>query len=309
MSREPCGLEPQMEALEASLTAIASASAAPDVFRSLLEASRVVAPRAAVFLSREGVLKGWVGIGLGAAAARRLKSLRIAPDDAWLAPLSDPGRSGQVTSLDPGLAPPELDPQGVSEAMGVAFRVGDRVIAALVAERGPEEAPWSPAALGILRIAVELRLELDLLRRRARPSESPAPSPGAPPLRGGAVEHPSGASPEEGVEPGPESDRGGEASLTPLQAPAPPTPDALHREDARRFARLVATDIRLYNEEAILLGRRNGDLARRLAEPLARGRETFERRFAELGAEGREILHEAYVQVLAGGDPALLPLS
>jgi hypothetical protein len=78
------------------------------------------------------------------------------------------------------------------------------------------------------------------------------------------------------------------------------------REEARRFARLVATDIRLYNEEAVVLGRREGDLAARLAEPMARGREAYAKRFPDLGPTGAKLLEEAFVQVLAGGDASLL---
>ena len=71
---------------------------------------------------------------------------------------------------------------------------------------------------------------------------------------------------------------------------------------ARRYARLVATDIRLYNEEAVTLGRRNGDLVKRLEEHLGRGKETFLRRHGDLGPTAIELLRDAYVQVLAGGD-------
>jgi hypothetical protein len=78
------------------------------------------------------------------------------------------------------------------------------------------------------------------------------------------------------------------------------------REEARRYARLVATDIRLYNEEAVVVGRRQRDLAGRLREHLHRGRESFARRFPDLGADGAKLLEDAYVHVLAGGDASLL---
>ena len=87
-------------------------------------------------------------------------------------------------------------------------------------------------------------------------------------------------------------------------APAPGVPqksESSSVDAARRYARLVATDIRLYNEEAVVLGRRNGDLLKRLEEHLDRGKETFLRRHRDLGPAGLELLHEAYVQVLAGG--------
>jgi len=89
---------------------------------------------------------------------------------------------------------------------------------------------------------------------------------------------------------------------------APPAGiDEQQLDAARRYAKLVATDIRLYNEEAVVLGRRHGDLAQRLAEHLTRGKETFVKRHGSLGPVALEILREAYVDVLAGGDAELLP--
>jgi hypothetical protein len=75
----------------------------------------------------------------------------------------------------------------------------------------------------------------------------------------------------------------------------------------RRYARLVATDIRLYNEEAVVLGRRHRDLVDRLSDQLARGKEAFLRRHGPLGRTALEILRGAYVEVLAGGDENLVP--
>ena len=58
-----------------------------------------------------------------------------------------------------------------------------------------------------------------------------------------------------------------------------------------------------------MLGRRNGDLVKRLSQDLNRGKETFLKRHGDLGEIGLQILRDAYVQVLAGGDAALLPES
>jgi hypothetical protein len=95
--------------------------------------------------------------------------------------------------------------------------------------------------------------------------------------------------------------------LAPAAPPVPRQSSDPRQDEARRFARLIATDIRLYNEEAVVVGRRQGDLLRRLQDPLARGREAFVRRFGDLGDDGLRLLHEACVQVLAAGDEALLP--
>lgn len=77
---------------------------------------------------------------------------------------------------------------------------------------------------------------------------------------------------------------------------------------AQRFAQLVATDIRLYNEEAVMLGREHGDLVKRLGHSLSKGKETFLQRHGDLD-DARQVLHDALVQVLAGGDGNLIPTS
>jgi hypothetical protein len=110
------------------------------------------------------------------------------------------------------------------------------------------------------------------------------------------------------AEPVPAAPAPAESSVAPwIERQGSPT-EGQRREEARRFARLVATDIRLYNEEAVVLGRRNRDLFRRLEEQIERGREAFDRRFPDLGMPGRAVLHEAYVEILAGGDADLLPV-
>ncbi len=191
---------------------------------------------------------------------------------------------------------PDFGQGAFSEAVGLPVRLGGKTVAILVAERQHDEEPWSPAALSILCQAARLRLELDLAWRRLKtlqgstavatsaPAAATPPSPSAPPAAAS------------------------EASPTELATWADPTevPRDPRREEARRYARLVATDIRLYNEEAVVLGRRERDLAARLREQLARGRDAFARRFPDLGPEGETLLEEAFVQVLAGGDASLL---
>jgi hypothetical protein len=76
-------------------------------------------------------------------------------------------------------------------------------------------------------------------------------------------------------------------------------------EAARTFARLLAGDIRLYNEEAVVTGRRRGDLALRLAEPIQQARDRYLSRYSQLDPSGR-LLRAELLQVVAGGDEALL---
>jgi hypothetical protein len=186
-----------------------------------------------------------------------------------------------------------------TEWCGLPVRVKQRSIALLVAERGSKEQPWFPALLQTLVRVAQLRLEMDLLRRRVKPAapsaggEGPDEKVDQPPSEAAAPSAP-GLAPDTG--------------LSPAAEPEAPS-DEQQFETARRYAKLVATDIRLYNEEAVMLGRRHGDLVERLGRHLSQGKETFLRRHGTLGPTALQILHEAYVQVLAAGNAEIMPAS
>jgi hypothetical protein len=278
-----------LEALERHAAALASASSPSALFRALLEAARIAAPRAGVLLQRQGRLRGWGSAGTSASVAAAFRALDVPAASGWAAQAVE---AEGPCLLEPSPLGAAGDPLAQA-CLAIPVRAGGRTVALLVAER-LSESPWSPPALAVLATLASLRLELDLSRRRLSAQESPAgPVPLSEP-RGSAPPPPAPAPPEP-------------TGLVPVPPPVERGPADQRRDEARRFARLVATDIRLYNEESVVLGRRQGDLLRRLQDPLARGREAFVRRFGDLGDDGLRLLHEAYVQVLAGGDEALLP--
>jgi hypothetical protein len=256
--------------------AVARADSPADVFKTLLEASRSATPRAAVFLVRQGELHGWGSVGHTTDAARAQREFRAPADQGWLGEVARDLR-GAPSPRPADMNDPDFRQSEATEAVGCVVRIDDRPVALVVGERDAEEAPWLPEGLALLASVAELRLELNLARRRA------------------------GTAAETGTAAQPAAEPAEPASDLPDDGAAPDL------EPARRYARLVATDIRLYNEEAVMLGRRNGDLAERLSEPIDRGREAFTRRHGDLGPTGIELLHDAYVQVLAGGDAALIP--
>jgi len=278
MNAEPMSFE-RLDQQVRSLISVATPS---EVFKLLLEAARGVAPRASVFLVRQGQAKGWGAVGFDADSARRQREHAKPATEGWLGRLA----TSDEPLVESGPRPADLDfgQPPADELCGFAIRVKTRPIALIVLERGQGEEPWLPTALSTLVRVAELRLDLDLVRRKLQSQAAPeeAPVPRAPETA--ADEASSGA-------------------------PASAVADEEQLEAARRYARLVATDIRLYNEEAVMQGRRNGDLVERLEQHLRRGKETFLRRHGALGPAGLEILHGAFVQVLAGGDEEQLPAS
>jgi hypothetical protein len=78
---------------------------------------------------------------------------------------------------------------------------------------------------------------------------------------------------------------------------APPSRLGDRGRDAQAYARLLVSDIRLYHDMDVVMGRAAADLAARLEVPLREARARFRARFADDPAFDREV-----VTVLAGGD-------
>lgn len=100
-------------------------------------------------------------------------------------------------------------------------------------------------------------------------------------------------------------DREAAARAAEAEKPAWKTPEEekLHN-DARRFARLLVSEIKLYNEDAVTEGRIEKDLYRRLKRDIDRSREMFDKRVATEVARQNDYFHEELVRILAEGDPA-----
>jgi len=85
-----------------------------------------------------------------------------------------------------------------------------------------------------------------------------------------------------------------------------PEDDRRRLADARRFAHLLVSELVLYNEEAVVQGRKHRDLYNRLRKEIDRSRQAYESRVpAHLsGTTGH--FDEELVRVLAMGDRTLL---
>jgi hypothetical protein len=79
--------------------------------------------------------------------------------------------------------------------------------------------------------------------------------------------------------------------------------------DARRFARLLVSEIKLYNEPKVQEGRNKGDLYDRLRDDIDRSRQMYDKRVAPPVAARHDYFHQELVNTLAEGDPAKLGMS
>lgn len=76
--------------------------------------------------------------------------------------------------------------------------------------------------------------------------------------------------------------------------------------DARRFARLLVSEIKLYNEQKVKEGRESSDLYERLREAIDRSREMYEKRVQPPVAAKFDYFHYELISSLAEGDEGKL---
>jgi len=99
--------------------------------------------------------------------------------------------------------------------------------------------------------------------------------------------------------------------VSPVMPPPPEEPgfsaqevseeDPRH-EEARRFARLLVSEIKLYNPDEVENGQANNDIYQRLKEDIDRSREMYDRRVAEDIRASHDYFREALIRILANGD-------
>ena len=183
-----------------------------------------------------------------------------------------------VEESAPAPAPPEVVPEPVESAPQRVVDEPEPVEAAPPAMETPVEAPAmeTPVEAPAMETPVEAPAETvapPAAAETATPSEAPRRRYGAD------VELP--------VEVGSDEER-------------------RHHNDARRFARLLVSEIKLYNEQKVIDGRTQSDLYPRLREYIDRSREMYDKRVKPEVAQKYDYFHHELVNTLAEGDAAKL---
>jgi hypothetical protein len=126
------------------------------------------------------------------------------------------------------------------------------------------------------------------------PKPAPAPAPATPSL-GGGDERPS----TQYIPP---------ANLARGTAAGPPSEDTKKHDEARRFARLLVSEIKLYNESKVEQGRKNHDLYERLKDDIDRSRQMYDERISDDVRKVSNYFYDELVRILADGRAETLGL-
>jgi hypothetical protein len=95
---------------------------------------------------------------------------------------------------------------------------------------------------------------------------------------------------------------------TPPPAPARSQEDQRKHDEAKRFARLLVSEIRLYNEQAVQEGKQTRDIYRRLKEDIDRSQEMYEQRISAEIRANSNYFYDELVRILADGNQDALGL-
>ena len=79
-------------------------------------------------------------------------------------------------------------------------------------------------------------------------------------------------------------------------------------DEAKRFARLLVSEIKLYNESKVDQGRKNRDLYERMKDDIDRSRQMYDERISEDIRKVSNYFYDELVRILADGNAEALGL-
>ena len=96
----------------------------------------------------------------------------------------------------------------------------------------------------------------------------------------------------------------------PVVAPAmagevPADEEEVHKK-AKRFAKLLVDEIKLYNQQKVADGRAHKDLYSRLKDDIDKSRGSYEKRYGQTAAGPSDYFNQELVRILCDGDPSVL---
>ncbi len=183
---------------------------------------------------------------------------------------------------------PEPEEEGEEETTGVAPAWGAPPPPEPEHEQEAAEATWD-GGVGPAPVAAPAEAE-------------PAPPGGPFGVQPPAVPPP----PPGGSEVHPPSDVEGPGRAFGDAGTVPADEESGRHEEARRLARLLVSEIRLYNEEEVEAGRRHGDIYERLKEDIDRSRQMYEERVDPGVRDATDYFYQELVRNLAAGDARAL---
>ena len=322
--------------LKASIAAIEQGSNLSEVLTHLVNEVTRYIERAAMFIVKAQNAVGWFGAGVDSPEVLKTISIPMTADTLFKVVAGSRRAERGHISQSPGTAQALARLGGSAGGfLVIPLILRDKVSAVLYCDTTAPEVP--PAAADAVEILVAFAGKvIDILSGGTRTgttspglrSSPPAPAPAvaAPPaaegpqtvMFGTGTIQPPPAPPVARPPVSPPAPAPVFAPPAPPAAPAPaPAPPPVRamspeeqkaHDDARRFARLVVSEIKLYNEAKVGEGRKTKDIYGRLKDDIERGRQMYNDRVAADIRGETDYFQDELVRILGGGDASALGL-
>jgi hypothetical protein len=270
--------------LNAAVAAIHESGSQTDILRHLLEGEARFAGRVALFVVKGNAISGWQGIGFEDNDAIKTLSVQAGSGLVGKAIQARNPASGTVQEFDSGFVKSMKAPVD-GQCLVLPLVVKDKVAAMIYADAGavPGGTLDSSGLQTLTRFAA-IWLELAALRKVGGSSaveDAAQPQPAAAMAASAPVSAPAASGSEE---------------------------DELHKK-ARRFAKLLVEEIKLYNQPRVEEGRQHKDLYDRLKVDIEKSRSTYDKRYAESAVASADYFTQELIRILADNDATLMGAS
>jgi hypothetical protein len=330
------------ELLNAAMNTILDATTQVDILGSLLEGTTKFAERAALFVIRAGVATGWRATGLEHNEGIKAVALDLNSGLAARAYHDGVPAAGSSAEFDAQFVSTYGAPADGSDALVLPLSIRDKVAALVYADAGVGPGGRLDAsAMEALVHCTGMWLEIMAARKSgASPVEhevehhvhaDAAPEPQQAPAMEPPQEEP--APPVYAVAPAEPSPEPAFVPAAVAAAPAPalaqeyvaavdphpptaadvghppagmsPEEEEVHKK-ARRFAKLLVDEIKLYNQTKLVEGRAHRDIYARLKDDIDKSRATYDKRYGATAASSGNYFTRELIRILTNDDPSLL---
>jgi hypothetical protein len=290
--------------LNAAVATIADASSQADILKATLDGIGQFAARSALYVVKGGQLTGWQSRGFANDGAIKGSQLSASSGLAGRAMNDREPVSAAAAEFDQEFVNKHGNPAD-GNATVLPLVVRDKVSAVVYVDGGAEGRADMSAVRVLVRTSA-MWLEILALRKIAGgTAEAEAPA---------AVASAAAAEPALAPEPPPMAAAAAAPAASAPAAPATGGADlsGLSAEDqevhkkAKRFAKLLVDEIKLYNQKKVEEGKKNRDLYTRLKEDIDKSRQTYEKRWGSSAAGSVNYFRSELVRILADNDADLM---
>ena len=294
------------ELLNAAFNTVMDSNSQAEILTALLEGTGKFCQRSALFVMKSGSAVGWRARGFDNDDA--IKSVTFDPT-MGLAGRAYGDRQlvqGAAAEFDADFIATFGEPLPGTNTVVLPLVLRDKVAALVYCDAGAT-GKLDPSALECLTRGAGLWLEIVAARKAGAPIASAESDERTDTQRIPAYSEPAPA-------PAPTP-----AAATPAPAPAPVQTAAeavtapaasfddeeVHKK-AKRFAKLLVDEIKLYNQKKVADGRANKDLYSRLKDDIDKSRMSYEKRYGQTVAGPAGYFNEELIRVLCDGDASVL---